>query len=65
MNFPWYDSDWLINYLRAKDHVQERHPQILNDFVAAFDVLRTHSGLPDLVEAFVDFPRADRSVVGG
>lgn len=38
---PWYDSQWLLRYLRAKEFVEARHPSRLGEFVAAFEPLRT------------------------
>lgn len=39
--FPWYDSRWLSDYLRAKEIVARERPDQLDAFVRAFDVLRT------------------------
>ncbi len=51
----WYDSMWLTAYLAAKDIVRRVAPGRLDEFVHAFDRLRTPPGfcarhLPDLVE---------------
>jgi len=40
-SYPWYDSNWLASYVRAKAYVREHHPRRLEEFVHAFDVLRT------------------------
>ena len=39
--FPWYDSPWLVSYVRARDFVGAHLPHRLEDFVRSFDVLRT------------------------
>jgi hypothetical protein len=41
VGYPWYDSPWLAAYTGAKAFVAARHPARLEDFVHAFDVLRT------------------------
>lgn len=40
-NFPWYDSFWLASYARAKRYVSQHYPIRLQEFLHAFDVLRT------------------------
>jgi hypothetical protein len=40
-SYPWYDSVWLTSYVRAKAFLREHHPARLDEFVHAFDVLRT------------------------
>jgi hypothetical protein len=40
---PWYDSQWLLRYLRSKEFLATRHPTRVEEFVAAFDPLRTRS----------------------
>ena len=40
-SFPWYDSPWLASYVRAREHVASHHPELLEEFVRSFDVLRT------------------------
>lgn len=39
--YPWYDSNWLTVYMVAKDFIRQNHPHKLDEFVHAFDVLRT------------------------
>lgn len=39
--FPWYDSPWLDQFVRAKELIAERYPNRLADFLAAFEPLRT------------------------
>jgi hypothetical protein len=39
--FNWYDSNWLNRYLAAKQVVADVAPSRLEEFVRAFDVLRT------------------------
>jgi hypothetical protein len=39
--FPWYDSSWLTSYARATRYISQLHPNRLDEFVHAFDVLRT------------------------
>jgi hypothetical protein len=43
-DFPWYDSSWLASYVRAKAYIAEHQPRRLEEFVHAFDVLRTDPG---------------------
>lgn len=38
----WYDSVWLEAYVSARETIAERHPGRLDDFVHAFDILRTN-----------------------
>lgn len=42
-NYPWYDSPWLSDYTQAKGILEKHHPDRLDEFVAAMDVLRTRS----------------------
>jgi hypothetical protein len=39
--FPWYDSEWLTEYVRAKSIIQTERPAAVEDFVNAFRVLHT------------------------
>lgn len=39
--YPWYDALWLNQYVAAREFIRERHPERLESFVRAFDVLRT------------------------
>jgi len=39
--FPWYDSYWLTSYSNAEKFLRSHQPDKLQDFTAAFDVLRT------------------------
>ena len=53
--FPWYDANWLRDYVSAKQYVAQHYPQRLSEFIDAFDPLRTHPGfettlLPDLFD---------------
>ncbi|MEY2879754.1 MAG: hypothetical protein RLZZ15_2134 [Verrucomicrobiota bacterium] len=41
---PWYDAIWLRQYLLAKEILGRVRPDLLADFVAAFDRLRTRPG---------------------
>ena len=38
---PWYDSEWLRQYLGSKRTIQRVCPERLTDFIRTFDVLRT------------------------
>lgn len=38
---PWYDSNWLNQYIAAKSIIRRIRPSLLPDFVAAFAPLRT------------------------
>ena len=40
-SYPWYDSDWLAQYVRAKGIIRDARPDSLAGFVDAFRVLRT------------------------
>jgi hypothetical protein len=40
--FPWYDSGWLSNYVRAKQLIQTEYPDKYADFVNKFQPLRTN-----------------------
>ncbi|HTQ98363.1 MAG TPA: hypothetical protein VMH83_00170 [Candidatus Acidoferrum sp.] len=42
--FPWYDSNWLTSYLRAKEHIARHYPDRLAHFIDAFAVLRVDPG---------------------
>jgi hypothetical protein len=42
--FPWYDSNWLTSYLRARQHIAMHTPDRLDEFVAAFEPLRVDPG---------------------
>jgi hypothetical protein len=42
--YPWYDSEWLQKYLKAKAIIQVTRPDALSSFVDAFRVLRTRPG---------------------
>jgi hypothetical protein len=39
--YPWYDSNWLTKYQRAKDVIRRVQPETLPVFVAALSRLRT------------------------
>ncbi len=39
--FPWYDSDWLSTYVRAKRLIQSDYPHKYAEFVDAFQPLKT------------------------
>lgn len=39
--FPWYDAGWLRTWFRCRDQIAAEHPERLEQFVGAFDVLRT------------------------
>jgi hypothetical protein len=39
--YPWYDSIWLTRYTTALDVLRATRPDVLPEFVRAFDVLRT------------------------
>jgi hypothetical protein len=41
--FPWYDSVWLSTFVDAQRVIQEACPHRLDEFVHAFDVLKTRS----------------------
>lgn len=41
--FPWYDSVWLTNYIRAKEILAESNPQKLKQFIEAIKPLKTRS----------------------
>lgn len=63
---PWYDSQWLLRYLRAKELLASRHPARAEEFVAAFAPLRTHSSFREqLLERAFDEAELEtiRSVV--
>ena len=40
-NFPWYDSDWLSAYVRAKRLIQSDYPHKYLEFVDTLQPLRT------------------------
>lgn len=39
--FPWYDSNWLSSYVRAKHFLSKNLPEKLSGFCEAFEILRT------------------------
>ncbi len=39
--FPWYDSHWLENYLKAKEAFKKYNPKKLKTFEEAIEPLRT------------------------
>lgn len=39
--FPWYDSSWLLSYVRAKQLVRRDFPYKYAEFIDTFDVLKT------------------------
>jgi hypothetical protein len=39
--FPWYDSNWLTAYCRAKEFIQRHYPHKYAEFIDAFQPLRT------------------------
>lgn len=39
--YPWYDSIWLTKYVRAKELIQRIRPDLVSEFVRAFDGLQT------------------------
>src|SRR5262249_52501662 len=41
--YPWYDSNWLTKYVRAKELIQRRRPEKLAEFVQTFECLRTRA----------------------
>ncbi len=45
-HYPWYDSDWLAQYTRAREVIAQAEPANLTTFVRTFDGLRTN---PDFV----------------
>jgi hypothetical protein len=40
-SYPWYDSNWLAKYRRAKEWIERARPDKLTEFVIAFERLRT------------------------
>lgn len=40
-SYPWYDSVWLAQYVRAREIVRVTRPDALASFIEAFRVLRT------------------------
>ena len=39
--FPWYDSNWLSHFVEAQHAIRAACPERLDEFLHAFDVLRT------------------------
>jgi hypothetical protein len=39
--YPWYDSWWLSLYARAREVLERSRPDVLPEFVEAFEVLKT------------------------
>lgn len=39
--FPWYDSFWLSEFLRARELISAKYPEKLDSFVETFEPLRT------------------------
>lgn len=40
-SYPWYDSNWLIDYVRVKNFIQQHYPEKYTHFIEAFEPLRT------------------------
>lgn len=40
-SYPWYDSNWLTDYVRVKDYIKQHHPEKYSKFIDAFKPLRT------------------------
>lgn len=40
--FPWYDSNWLSSYIRAKNFIQTDYPSKYAEFIDALSPLKTH-----------------------
>jgi len=53
---PWYDSNWLIAYKRVKELILLNCPQRLDEFVRAFEILKTRD---NFVAAKLDKPVFD------
>lgn len=46
--FPWYDSYWLYSYVLVKNYLKQFYPERLQEFVSAFEVLRTRKDFKTL-----------------
>jgi hypothetical protein len=57
--YPWYDSVWLADYVRAREIVRAVRPDALPAFVDAFRVLQTP---PDFEVKFLERPFDDRTI---
>ena len=40
-SYPWYDSDWLTEYVLTKNFIKQQYPHKYSEFVEAFEPLRT------------------------
>lgn len=40
-SYPWYDSNWLTDYVRVKDLIKQQYPEKYLEFLDAFEPLRT------------------------
>ena len=41
--FPWYDSQWLHTFVKAKEIITKHNPLMLEEFITKTDVLKTRS----------------------
>lgn len=57
--FPWYDSNWLTSYLRARHYIESHAPDRLQEFIAAFEPLRVDPGfrMKQVADLFDDATR--------
>ena len=39
--YPWYDSNWLTDYVRVKNYIKQHYREKYPEFFAAFEPLRT------------------------
>ena len=65
--FPWYDSDWLSTYVRAKRLIQSDYPHKYSEFVDTFRPLKTRLdfrtiAIDDLFDSET-FGRIEESIV--
>lgn len=59
--FPWYDSVWLTSFARATALLRDYHPGRLEEFVRAFDILRTDPDFePKLIQDLFSAEDHDR-----